>query len=273
MEYSKTILEILLQDPGKTLDRSALRAAVIKEAAGAKPATIRRAFNNSLDNFRRQGIITCDYRTVTLADAVNAGHRLAYYNQPTGAVGGSCPEPGCGRKARIAGHCFPHADAKHAAGELTVDGKGYPLPTCKREDCGRLHHRNKLCHLHWCESQGMTPRLPRNVMSAEYYDWVVVKRHWDGQAVDRDLSSAEKVEIVRLTLRATARGQASSWWAVAQKMGMKLETLEQWIVRYRARAEKIGLDSQLRFCFLPDAELVADGVDEAGFVDEEQVAA
>lgn len=85
------------------------------------------------------------------------------------------------------------------------------------------------------------------------YDWVVVNRFWHGRPVDRPLSRAEKMEIVRLMLR---DGRDCGYFST--RFGMNVDALWRWVRDYRPRALEVGLSPPLRFCFLPDELIPSD---------------
>jgi len=84
------------------------------------------------------------------------------------------------------------------------------------------------------------------------YDWVVVLNYYNGRKVDRELTSPEKVEVVRLILR------EGSVREHAERRGRPVQAVWDLVKSFEEQARAIGLDQPLRFCFLPEHELPAD---------------
>lgn len=82
------------------------------------------------------------------------------------------------------------------------------------------------------------------------YDWVAVLRVYNGDEICRKLTSPEKVELVRLILRAGGTAREHS-----ERMNQREDTVWHWLHRYGERARAAGLDDPLRFCFLPEEAL------------------
>ncbi|WP_434439697.1 hypothetical protein [Lentzea sp. E54] len=80
----------------------------------------------------------------------------------------------------------------------------------------------------------------------------MVLNFYEGREVNRDLTSAEKVEVVRLVLR------AGNLREFAERRGMPQQAAWDLVKSFEDRARAIGLDQPLRFCFLPEHELPTD---------------
>lgn len=289
MEWKKEILNYALAAPGHTVDRYELRQHIYALATAGLVEKRRQKtqLSSACWNLQREGVIACDDSTLRIVDEAKAKARVHTIRLNVGNAK-RCTTDGCNRFRWRSQLCYPHANARHKAGEVLLNRFKQPLAVCTG-GCGRLAYKTAMCEA--CEWRA-TRRNKRTVKPCrdckiqpawmngrcqpcrdvyrtrqqdkvetpkrERYDWVLVHRFVTGQKISGYLSRDEKTEVVRLILRDIERGKADSVWSWGEHINYHGQTLERWVRELTDDALEIGLTAQLRFCFLPDAGEPAD---------------